>query len=121
MNTSITLNYGESTATGSVEVVHYSISERRRRALGVFVIGFLLSAASVVVPILHFLLVPLGLIITILLTKNRLNTEAIITSGAGTCPACQAPFQIMKRKFHFPFTDICEKCSRTINIGTGTN
>lgn len=121
MNTPITLQHGETVSTGTVEVVNYSASERRQRALIVFLIGISLSTVSVVVPILHFLLVPLGLVITILLTKNRLKTESIITSGTGTCPACQAPFQIMKRKYHFPFTDVCEKCSRIINIGIGKN
>jgi uncharacterized membrane protein len=114
----ITLKANNQSSTGHVEVLEFSETARIKRGSVALILGLLLTTASVFVPVLHIFLVPLGLIITIFISRSRFKTAALILSGQGTCPACQAPFRIMKRKYVIPFSDICEKCSRNIGISS---
>lgn len=116
----ITLSSNTQFSKGQVEVLEFSETARIKRGTVALVLGLLLTAISVFVPVLHIFLVPIGLIITILISRSRFKTSALILSGEGTCPACSAPFRIMKRKYLFPFSDICEKCSRNIGISPET-
>jgi len=112
----ITLQVNDQRAQGSVDIQEFSEKMRFKRGIMVLALGLPLTAASVFVPVLHFFLVPLGLIITISISRARFKTEAVILSGSGACPACNATFRIMKRRSVFPFNDICEKCSRNVVI-----
>jgi len=107
---------GDKVSGGQLEVREFSNSQRITRAIIAGVIGIVISAALVLIPILHFFLVPIGLIITFAIVSRRLKTDRVIISGEGTCPACAAPFHILKRGYKLPFTDVCEKCSRQVQV-----
>jgi len=90
-----------------------------RRLLVALVWGvavLLLTALSVFIPILHFVLVPLGLITTLLVALRIFATPKIILSGEGICGACSGKIHIRKRRFGLPFDDVCENCHRAVTI-----
>jgi hypothetical protein len=109
----ILLQANNQSSPGKIDVLEFSDGMRIKRGSIALLLGVILS---VFVPVLHILLVPLGLIITIFISRSRFKTSAIILSGEGTCPACDGPFRIMKRAYNLPFGDICEKCSRNVSI-----
>jgi hypothetical protein len=112
----ITLQVNDQRAQGSVDIQEFSEKMRFKRGMLALALGLTLTAASVFIPVLHFFLVPLGLIITASISISRFKTAALIISGEGSCPICNARFRIMKRKSAFPFSDICEGCSRSVVI-----
>jgi hypothetical protein len=112
----ILLQANNQSSPGKIDVLEFSDGMRIKRGSIALLLGVILTGISVFVPVLHILLVPLGLIITIFISRSRFKTSAIILSGEGTCPACDGPFRIMKRAYNLPFGDICEKCSRNVSI-----
>ena len=68
----ITLKANNRSADGQIEVLEFSEATRIKRGTVALVLGLLLTAISVFVPVLHIFLVPIGLIITILISPDNL-------------------------------------------------
>jgi len=108
-------SYG-STSTGTVSIRHYSPSERIRRTFATFGIGFLITILSVLIPVAHFILVPLGFIATPVIAFLTYRRTENIVSGTAPCPKCQAQIQIQKRAVAWPVNETCQGCSRALSI-----
>jgi hypothetical protein len=100
----------------TVSVHSYSRMERSLRGIGIFVVWFLIAAVSILIPILHFILVPLFLLIGVAHAFSRAATVSIVKEGSGTCPECGAPFTIVSRALRWPFSEVCDGCSRQLQI-----
>lgn len=98
------------------------LSPRRRlyKAIKVFLIWFLLGIASVAIPILHFLTVPIFLLLAVVLSSWSYSVRSIVTGGRGTCPYCHAPFTIVKSRETWPLADQCSECYRQVTIAKRT-
>ncbi len=112
----VRLSVADKNSSATLSIQQISKSKRIGKAIIVGSIGLIISLALVFIPILHFVLVPFGLLITLLLVINRLKTDQIIIDGVGVCPACEAHLQIYKRAYKLPFKDVCEKCSREVQV-----
>ena len=101
---------------GQVSVVFVSPGQRYLKALIRGGLGLIFSFASVFIPILHFVLVPFGLLITAFLVFRAFSVTSFIKEGAGQCPYCQGSVAIFKRSATFPFSEVCEHCRRALRI-----
>jgi hypothetical protein len=105
-------------SAGTVLVQNLTLASRLGRA-AVRGFGFLcISILCIAIPILHFLLVPIGLLITVLVVISSFAVNKMILSGEGQCPSCLRPVTIYKRSFGFPFEDVCENCHRRLVISS---
>ena len=101
---------------GTVSVNVLTSRQRYTRALVRGGLSLIISVALIVVPVLHFVLFPLGLVITFLIVASSLRQSSFIAHGTGPCPYCGAEFRIFKRGEKYPFSDVCEKCRRQVTI-----
>ena len=104
----------ESSATISVK--HFSFGMRVFRAIRVGILLLIVTLLMILIPILHFVLVPVGLIFTFIFFSATYKVKSIILGGQGDCPYCNGKLSIHKRSMAFPFEDICDQCGRQVKI-----
>ena len=107
--------YGKS-STGSFTTHHYSRSEKFYRSVKIGSFGLLFTCVSVLIPVAHFLLVPLGLLTTMFLTLFSLKQTDCIVGGEATCPHCHLALLIEKQPLRWPIIQGCSGCSRSLHM-----
>lgn len=98
----------------------WSPSERRIRAAKTLIGGFALTLGFLFLPIAHFILVPMGLIITPIIALKISGLKRIIPRQGLLCPKCSSSFE-------FPFAfqlaheiEIqCDACREVLRLTVG--
>lgn len=103
-------------SSGIVQLESVTPQERRKRAARRVVICWALAIVSYYIPVAHFLLVPGFFLFGPGLAFLVYNARTVIVSGEGTCPHCQAPFEVVKGAVEWPYFDICDKCHARVQI-----
>lgn len=100
------------------ELNRISLSKKQRvlSSLKIAFIGFLFSLLVALVPIVHFFLVPIGVILTVFLAYSSYKVKNYIAEGTCICPACSGVIKIYHRAEQLPFDDVCESCHRKVVI-----
>lgn len=109
--------FGETpTTAGHLRVRHFNSRERSLRAAKFFFIFVALGIFFILIPVLHFFLVPAC---AVLAPTSAiivfLQTEEIV-SGQGICPYCAAKTQFERAKLKLPFRDSCTACHQLIQV-----
>ena len=112
----IQLESNGTTSEGKLTIIIPTRAQRIGKAMGLGFLMLLVTALSALIPMVHFIAVPMFLLITIGVVISCLRSSEIIEQGSGACPACKAPFRILKRRFRLPFSDVCEGCGRQVNV-----
>ena len=102
--------------TGFVTISPLSIGARILKGILVGIVGIFLSALLIIFPLLHLVLVPLGLIATVIFAVRTMRESSRITGGTGQCPYCQAEVSMTPRKVSFPFLERCTECSQEASV-----
>lgn len=101
---------------GEVEIVSWSPKDRSRRALKVLGICWGIGLFCVILPLVHFFLVP-GMFVAGLVLFARLSGQAsLVLGGQGPCPECGKTFRIAKATDRFPMDELCEHCQASVSI-----
>jgi hypothetical protein len=106
------LNFKE----GEIRVQSWDKSERVARA---FKFGGMCWGAAIVcvlIPLLHFILVPGFLLAGPILAYFVLGQETVVLGGQGTCPHCQSFLPIARAAYQFPHSDLCTHCQHSLEI-----
>jgi hypothetical protein len=99
----------------TVEVIRYDRRQRVIRALKALGACWGPAALAVLIPVLHFLLVPALFLAGPFFAWRRLHEEATVTSIRGTCPACAQAFENTSRDAWKPVMRFdCPHCHRRI-------
>lgn len=103
-------------SSGSVELKVWDKKERTTRALKA--LGFTLGLAviSVLIPILHFILVPTFILASPIVFFWIAGQEQVILGGKGNCPNCHKEFEIARSAVTWPLSDICNHCQAELKI-----
>lgn len=101
---------------GEVFIRTWTLAERRRRSLIILAKCWGAAAIAVVVPMLHFVLVPVLVIVGPIWGWFLKRQERIILGGSGTCPKCSEPFKIERALDRWPLSDICDRCHAHVTI-----
>jgi hypothetical protein len=102
--------------TGQIRVQEYSDSDRMKNAIKIGLMCWGGAVFAVFIPMLHFVLVPLLLLMGPILGLVKYNQKAQVLAGQGTCPACQAPLKIVKGTLNWPLEETCDQCWRKSKI-----
>ena len=110
-----------STAQGAVKdgtayVQRWNPSQRMRRAVKALAITWGLAILAVFIPILHFLLVPILIILGPILASINYNKNSVILGGNAICPNCDNEFEIVRAADRWPLSDICSICHQHVTI-----
>lgn len=101
---------------GQAELATLSSAERFSRAAKKGGVFFAIALVCILVPMLHFVLVPGFLIVAIVFFTKTMSEHQLIRSADGPCPAC-------KEKIHFngPINakgskEICPNCRTLVTM-----
>lgn len=108
-------NTGQST-NGSLKIIRFSQAERSARSMKFAGLCLLASLISVVIPMMHFVLVPLFLLASPVVAIWVMRQEYQVLGGNGKCPKCGADFTPEVSKLDFPVQDVCAKCHGAVQI-----
>jgi hypothetical protein len=103
-------------APGIVEYYQWSQQERFSRALKTLGIFWGLSAASVILPILHFFLVPGFFLAGVAMFFWIRSQSEVLLGGRGTCPECGKDFEVVRAPVRWPIRDLCSHCRCEVEI-----
>ena len=90
---------GESQMLGE-KVIELTFFRRVEYALKGASLYFLIALCTIIVPVLHFILVPLFLIISIVIGISRLRKTKSIDLTNTKCPTCSSDLNIRLLYFH---------------------
>jgi hypothetical protein len=109
--------FGALPTTAVVDVAVLSGADRMKRAGVMLGWGLAVALVGLPIPIVHFFLVPGGLLAGMGLAANRLSQSEIIQRASGSCPFCgkEQAFAIMGR-FRLPKGAHCEQCGRELTL-----
>jgi hypothetical protein len=109
-------NIRGNTSTGTVELKVWDKKERTTRALKALGMTWGLAIISILIPILHFILVPTLILAGPIVFSWIAGQERVILGGKGTCPECNKEFEIVRSPAKWPLSDICNHCKAELKI-----
>lgn len=106
----------ERRSEGFVYIHHFSPPERMTQALKKLGLFWGIALVSVLIPVFHFVLVPLFLILGIFFAHRSYKSEGRILSGETRCPHCQTEVQVKPAELQWPISEICQNCARVVRM-----
>jgi len=99
-----------------LKVTTLSRAGRLVLALRYLGISWLIALLCVLVPVLHFFLVPLGLFAGIVLFVRKYSLRHFMEKGQVACPKCGAGILLEANAFNWPRREFCTQCRNEIVI-----
>ena len=99
--------------------VQLAVLDRVKRAAVVFLAFLLVAVGAIPIPLVHFVLVPLALLLGFGFGASRLRQREIFRHVEGRCPFCgtQQTFTVMGR-FYLPKRLHCGNCQQELELTT---
>jgi hypothetical protein len=94
----------------------FSGSERTGRTLKMGVIWFSAIAVSALIPILHFILVPLFFILALFMTYATWREQGQLVRGEFHCPSCQRRNTLSDESDDWPKERRCSACGFLLKL-----
>jgi hypothetical protein len=109
--------FGAPTVPARAEIAELAPADRLKRAAVVFGAFVAVAIVALPIPIVHFMLVPGGLLLAFLLGGLRLREDAIFRDVSGGCPFCgtEQHFPLFGR-FRLPKDVHCANCGRKLTL-----
>lgn len=105
---------------GQVFLLEYDKDERILRTLKSLGIGWGAAILSILIPLLHFVLVPLLLVGGVAWAIYTFQQKVVRLGGITTCPKCGTDFSIIAGSATWPIQDICSGCQESVEIRRNT-
>lgn len=112
----LTCRTDQATDEGWIERRMFTVQERIQRTIKVSGFIFLAAFFSVFIPILHFVLVPLFLIGSLVFGIATWLDKAEILSGGFNCPQCKKSNNLERESETFPKSVRCQSCYFTVEL-----
>lgn len=101
---------------GLAEIRNFSPGEILQKSIKQLVMFWGLAIVSVLLPVVHFILVPLFFVMGAYLAVRARKFKQEIISGSVNCPQCKQPVTIKKSPFLEEHTEICQNCTSVVKI-----
>lgn len=101
---------------GLAEIRNFSPCEILQKSIKQLVMFWGLAIVSVLLPVVHFILVPLFFVMGAYLAVRARKFKQEIISGSVNCPQCKQPVTIKKSPFLEEHTEICQNCTSVVKI-----
>lgn len=106
---------GEESA-GELTIVSFSPAQRTKRTLVRTGSILLVTVIGALIPVAHFIIVPVGLIAAVITFSRSRSTKEQVTGGDITCPACKEKITLCVRPLKIPLKESCDHCHRQVMI-----
>jgi hypothetical protein len=112
--------FGSTPTEADVVIERLTLSARLARAAAVMGAGLLLAVIALPIPLVHFVLVPAGVLLGLTFGAIRLKQREIFRRAEGSCPFCGAHQRLglAGRAFRLPRRVHCAECRRELDLGT---
>ena len=109
--------FGAPPVPARAEIAELAPADRFKRAAVVFGAFVAVAIVALPIPIVHFMLVPGGLLLAFVLGGLRLREDAIFRDVSGGCPFCatEQHFPLFGR-FRLPKDVHCANCGRKLTL-----
>lgn len=101
---------------GTAEIRSFSPREILQKSIKQLAMFWGLAIVSVLLPVVHFVLVPLFFFMGAYLAIRARKVKQEILSGSVNCPQCKQPVTIKKSPFLDEHTEICQNCTSVVKI-----
>ena len=101
---------------GTAEVTEASKDKLFFKALIRITIWWALAIVAILIPVLHFILVPAFFLTGIYMAMKALKLSMLIESGRVDCPHCGQNVDLPKSAAAWPHTEICQNCASVIQF-----
>lgn len=108
-------------ADSQLIVKGFSSGIRTMRAVKALLICWAIAVFCVLIPMLHFVLVPLFFLAGIFMFFNQMSVHSYLVSGTIPCPACQKEVILKPMAFDWPKREICNYCRADLSISPQTS
>jgi hypothetical protein len=112
----INCTYSELSSSGHIFIRNIPTYERIADGLKSVAIMWSIAVFCILIPVLHFVLVPLFFILGLVLGFSDWSTLKEIVSGEFNCPSCKKVNLLNQQSAKFPQNKRCEYCYITIEI-----
>lgn len=102
--------------TGVIFVREYHPQDRLMNALKKLGLWWLAAIFSVLIPVFHFVTVPLFFGLGIFMGYRDYKSLGLVLRGSTKCPHCQAALQVKRNQLQWPLVEICQSCARVVRI-----
>jgi hypothetical protein len=107
---------GKAQTLGEMTIVSFTPTERWLRATKFFFIFFGLGLFAVLIPVLHFVLVPLMAFSAVISAVLMVLQKDQIQNCSGPCPYCHESTAFKRAVTRGEFRDACEKCHQLVYV-----
>ena len=113
----IEANVGDDRRTvGFVYIETFNQAQKTRAALKKLALWWGLALVSVLIPVFHFVLVPLFFFLGFYFTYRGYKSEGAVLGGSTKCPHCGAEVTVAKAALNWPISEICQGCARVVRM-----
>lgn len=106
----------ERRSEGFVYIETFNQAQRTRVALKKLAMFWGIALVCVLLPVVHFVLVPLFFILGFFFAYKGYKSEGQVLSGETTCPHCGTKVTVKKAELTWPLTEICQSCARVVRM-----
>lgn len=107
---------GADPTQGTAHLHTLTDAERWKRAGKAAGLALGVAIATIPIPLVHFVVPPLALILAGVLLLVRLQQREVLTGGGGPCPRCGAVAELEPGTPAWPVEMPCGKCGRRLVI-----
>lgn len=112
----ITADRDGKTSHGEIRIQSWDKRERTIRALKTWALCWCGAVLSVILPLVHFILVPGLFVAGPLLAYWISGQESVILDGTASCPSCGKELRIARAKYRMPASELCTQCQSSLKI-----
>lgn len=111
--------FGSPATQARVEVESLTLGQRVMRSIVILAAGLALAVVALPIPLVHFVLVPVSLILGLVVGMQRFRQRELFWRAEGSCPFCgtQQRLGLSGRVFRLPRQVFCRNCGRGLDLG----
>lgn len=99
-----------------IMIVGFSKTSRIMRAVKSLAVCWAISIFCILVPMLHFILVPAFFILGIFMFFHQMSIHCYLISGTIGCPSCRKDLNLRPAAFDWPKREICQYCRADLSV-----
>lgn len=101
---------------GYVTLVYLNPAQRTQAALKKLALFWGIALVSVLIPVFHFVSVPLFFLLGLFFAYRTSKSEGRVKEGLTKCPHCHTEVIVKPAEIQWPITEICQNCARVVRI-----
>jgi hypothetical protein len=79
-------------------------------------VSWVVAALCILLPVVHFFLVPMGVLTGIVLFFRKMSQIYFTNGGVIACPKCQSKLSVTSKSFNFPLKEFCPTCRTEVVV-----